>query len=68
MSSFLLNLTLLIQETFLDSLEKCMNVFYLVLLPGAKGKNITSKILFISEDYLGILKSSSGYALSLSPT
>ena len=45
-----------------------MNVFYLVLLPGAKGKNITSKILFISEDYLGILKSSSGYALSLSPT
>ena len=65
MSSFLLNLTLLIQETFLDSLEKCMNVFYLVLLPGAKGKNTTSKI-FISEDYLGILKSSVGYALSLS--
>ena len=44
-----------------------MNVFYLGFLPGAKGKNTTSKI-FISEDYLGILKSSSGYALSLSPT
>ena len=65
MSSFLLNLTLLIQESFLDSLEKCMNVFYLGFLPGAKGKNTTSKI-FISEDYLGILKSSVGYALSLS--